>query len=325
MENIRKYCYLLLLLGFAQITSTVEDYSKMSVNELNETLIIAVKRCSSEEVQKLVRAGAHVDQTISCIETMGDCDWDITYTLLEYAAKHGYVDIVKELLQANPKNDDINKALILAAREGRAKVVRELVQAKPRVDTLNRALLAAAHECHASVIEELIRAGADVNYTDEHGNTALIEVIKYPSYTEGYSKHIDNKYRVQTIQDLIKAGAHVNHANKIGSTALIQAVEEHNFDVVQILLQVPEMTTGSYFDFGTKPINYANKDGNTALIRAVQCIQYSYIVGDNIQYNNCLNSQNIVKTLLQTPGINLHHVNKNGDTAIKLLEKIIKK
>ena len=80
------------------------------------------------------------------------------------------------------------------------------------------------------------------------------------------------------------------------------------------------MTTGSYFGFATKPINYADQDGNTALILAIQRVRSTYI--NNQEYNICVNSQNIIKTLLETPGIDPHHVNKNDETAITLLEKL---
>jgi hypothetical protein len=45
---------------------------------------------------------------------------------------------------------------------------------------------------------------------------------------------------------------------------------------------------------------------------------------NNQEYNICINSQNIIKALLETPGIDPHHVNKNGETAITLLEKLNK-
>jgi ankyrin repeat protein len=299
----------LIMFGFAQVSSRAEDYSKMSANELNEALIKAVKKGSSEEVQKLVQAGANVNQEIHYILTQGDCDWDATCTILEYAARNGYVAIVKEL-RKKAKNDDIDKALILAASEGHTEVVKELVQAKVTVDTLNRALLAAAGECHVNIIKELIKAGAQVNHPDERGDTALIKVIQYPFYTETYYKHRYKKHRAEAIQALLKAKANVNHANKIGNTALILAIGNHDIDAVQIFLQTP----------GIK-INHANSDGNTALIRAIQCIQYSYIDGNKEEYNACVDSQSILEILLQTPGINLHHVNKNGDTAITLCQK----
>lgn len=316
---------ILIMLSFALVGSTAADALTMSPYELNKALIAAVKKGSAEEVQKLVRAGANVDQTISDTETAGDCDWNISYTLLEYAAKRNYVDIVKEFIRIKAKNDDINKALVIAAEKGYAAVVRELGQAAPKVDALNRALLAAACECWASVITELIKVGADVNYADEYGDTALIKVVRYPVYTKTYHKYRDKTSRSKAIQELIEAGADVGHANKAGSTPLVKAVENHDFDTVQILLQVPQMTSGPYFGFGTKPINYANKDGNTALIRAVQCIQSTYVSGDTAQYDRCRNSQRIVEKLLQTPGIDPHHANKKGDTALTLLKKMTEK
>lgn len=78
-----------------------------------------------------------------------------------------------------------------------------------------------------------------------------------------------------------------------------------------ILLKDPEIN-----------INYANSKGDTALIIAIGCIRSTYVAGNNEQYNDCINSQKIVEKLLQTPRINLHHANKNGDTAITLLNKM---
>ena len=126
---------------------------------------------------------------------------------------------------------------------------------------------------------------------------------------------------VDVVRELIKAGAHVNLTNKNGDTALMCAIKNHDFDVVQSLLQSPEFHTGiwqrikdSFSDSGTKSINYADKNGNTALILAVKSICYSYY--DNRGYKDCVNSQKIVEELLKTPGIDPHHVNNKGETAI---------
>lgn len=269
----------LVILGIAQLSSATQECPKMSANELNEALIIAVKKGSSCEVHKLVQAGANVNQKISYSQSnYDDYDAHITCTIVEYAAKHGYVDIVKELVQVKVENDALNKALILAAVRGYAPLVREL-----------------------------IKAGADVNHVDAHGDTALIEVILF--CTEKQKKH-----RPEVIQALLNAKINVNHANKAGDTALILAIAEHDFDTVQLLLKVPGIN-----------INHANNDGNTALIVALQSLQYSYIPGNTKQYNDCLNSKNILEKLLKTRGIDLHHVNKNGDTAIKLLKQLQEK
>lgn len=315
----------LVMLGYAQSSNAAEEYAKISANELNEALIVAVKKGSADEVQKLVRAGANGNQKI--IYTSSDYyDFDpvITCSLLEYAATHGYVDIVREFINAKSKKDDVNKALVLAAKKGHANVVKELVRAKPTVEVINTALLSAASNFpnfsssgrggrtvlkdYLNAIKELIKAGANVNYADKYGNTALIEIIEHSLYTDAQKKD-----RAEIIQALVKAKANVNHANKIGDgdTALIRAVRNHDFDGVQLLLKVPRIN-----------INHANNKGNTALIVAIQSIRYTYVAGNNEEYNNCLNSQKILEKLLHTPGINLHHVNKNGDTAIKLLKKL---
>lgn len=339
----------LVMLGFAQVACTTADYSKMSANELNEALIIAVKEGSYNEVQKLVQLGAQVNQKVTyCKHNYDDYDSVITCTLLEYAARHGHGDIVKELAP-KLKNDDINEALILAAREGHTNAVRELVHAgDAKLSMLSHAkclflnsekcalcinkkyrteaLIWAAKEFpgitvhpstgtvivtlkdYLNVIKELLKAGADVNHTDEWGNTALIRIML--SFRRLYTK-AQEKNRIEIIQTLLKAKADVNHANKLSETALILAIREHNFELVQMLLKTPGIN-----------INYADSNGNTALITALQSIVYTYIEGNKASYNLCIDSQKIVEQLIQTPGINPHHVNKNGDTAIKLFEKV---
>lgn len=52
----------LLMFGFAQVGGTEVDYSKMSINELNNALARAVQKGSFGEVQTLVGAGANVSE-----------------------------------------------------------------------------------------------------------------------------------------------------------------------------------------------------------------------------------------------------------------------
>ncbi len=198
------------MIAVAQLSCAAEDCSKMSANELSEAFIRSVKKNSSSEVQKLLRAGADVNQKTTYMKSFRDWDdVEITCTVLEYAAKYGYVDTVKVLIQHKIKNDAINEALIVAAKKGHTDVVRELLQAKPTVDTINVAMILAAEKGNANVIKELIKAGANVNHTDRFGSTALIRVIECSHY-----KDTQRKNRV--IQVLLEAKASLNPANKQG-------------------------------------------------------------------------------------------------------------
>jgi len=100
------------------------------------------------------------------------------------------------------------------------------------------------------------------------------------------------------------------------------AVLENDLGTVEKLLQVRSMHEASFFGMGTKPINYADKDGNTALIFAVQKVRTRYT--NNQEYNLCLNSQKILKALIETADIDPHLVNKKGESAKSLLENLNK-
>ncbi len=289
----------LVMLGFAQVSSTTEDYSKMSANELDAAFILAVQKGHSEKIQELIQAGANVNTPVPYTWTSGDCDWHIESTALMYAARKNCPNIIKALVKVKQKlNETLNEALIVAIEEG-----------------------------YSDVVKELIEGGADINYCYKNRSetTPLILAIQNARPASEFSPQAQWKYesrwsqRRAIIQALLKAGAKVDSVNKEGRTALMEAVCRSDLNTVLDLLKVPEMSRGSFFGFGIKPINYADKDGNTALILAVKNIRCSYI--DNQEYHICRMSQSIVEQLLEFPGIDLHHVNNNGVTAITLLEK----
>jgi len=299
---MKKVC-LLLLVCFAQINGaekelTTKDYTTMSNNQLGEALITAVKGNNQDTVKKLIQAGANVNQKFTYTHEEYDSYYNLTCTPLEYAIRHGYVDIAQELIKAKPKIEDINNALISAAEEAQADVVRELVQIgstdnhpfrcffspKANKKYLDTALIRAAEKFpgitahratgnrnrralknYLDVIKLLIKAGAHVNYANDLGNTPLIELIDNDLYTEAQRKN-----RAEIIDVLLKAGANVNHINKAGEGALVRAIKNHDFDAVQILLKAPKIN-----------INQVDNNGNTPLIIAVQYVQTSYIGGNS--------------------------------------------
>ncbi len=270
-------------------------------------------------VRELIKAGA------------GNCP-DAVYPSLIGAARQGHLDLLRELIivAANLKHPDwaaadllINKALVAAAYEGQLDVMLELIKAGANINYVHgyletTALIEAAEQGHVDVVKELVKMGADLNYVDKNGEAALFKAVK--------------RGRLDVVKELIGAGAYVNLANRAGDTALMYAIKEHNFDLVQSLLLSLEFHPGIwqlikelFLHSEHKPINYADKDGNTALILAIKNLKYRYFEGDKREYNDCVNSQRILEELLNFPGVDHHHVNKKGETAIILLEELQRK
>ena len=272
MKKTTKYLCLLLLVGFVQIDAkeenfTSENYSQMSISELDAAFILAVQKHCSEDVEELIQAGANVHTPIPYTWTDGDCDWETEST-----------------------------ALIYAVRNNLPKMVKALVKVEKNLD---EALNVAINEGYSAVVEELIKGGADIHHLNNDKDTPLIIAIKQARATAEFSPQAQWRYksrwfqRREIIQTLLKSGANVSHVNNSGRTALMEATIQHDLNTVKSLLEAPEMHSGSFFGFGEKPINYADNDGNTALILAIQNVSYTYI--DSREYNICLSSQNIYK------------------------------
>ena len=85
----------------------------------------------------------------------------------------------------------------------------------------NTALMYASAEGHTVIVSMLIEAGADVNAKDIDGLTALMLASG-----EGHT---------ETVSTLIKAGADVNAKTKEGWTALMAAADEGHPEIVKLL------------------------------------------------------------------------------------------
>lgn len=323
MKIMHKYCYVLLLLNFTQAYCSSQN-NDVTI-KLNKDLVLAVGKGASDEVQKLIQAGADINQTITYAQSQyDDYDIQVSCTLLEYAAKNNNLAIIKELIQAKATLETINKALIIAVEKGNVEAAKELIDAsqtktwtewwlysKARTETLNNALLilapVAIYDKYLALIEYLIQAGAQIDCTNQFGRTGLMLLSSSSSYT--YTEP-QKKNRETLIQIFLKTSSCLNHADKSGKTALMIAIQQHDLDAVQILLQTPGIN-----------VNLADNEGNTALIIALNSIQTSYISGNARQYRHCMDSQKIIKILLEVPGINPHHVNNKGVSATKLINE----
>ena len=322
MKNVSAYSLFVFVVSLFQAIDATQDYSKMSVEQLDAALIVAVKSMSYHDVAQLIQAGAHVNQKITYTKSNYD-DYDsiITCSLVEYVAGRGYLDVVQALVQADIPTQDLDRALVASALGGYEDVVAALVQTKVSVNGMNDALMVTAHNFYGQsyslgIMQTLIKAGAQVNAKGWHDDTVLMMALRNSPYRNASSRNdiivARKENRIELIRFLLQTKVDVNMSNYIGDTALMVAIKNHDFDIVQLLLQVPGIN-----------INHANHDGNTACMIAIQSIQFTYIQGNQEQYDHCVNSQEIFDLLLQFPDVDYLHVNKKGDTAVSMLNKLL--
>ncbi len=291
----------------------ISSHSKTSTPALNEAFIEAIKRDDVKKVEELIESGADLNTPVSYPWTFYDMDAYINTSALTYCIRHKRQKMVKILLK-NSSLEELNEALILDLEEkNRGMFVEDLIIAGADVNYMCKSskkipLQLATTNCDVKTVSCLIKAGANINRLDAYGKTALIEAALHSSPA--------------MVSVLLKAGSNVNHTDRYGKTALMAAVERGNLEIVQILLKTSQIHQGAFLGLGTKPINYANEDGDTALMLAIRNVRYSYF--DQRGYNVCMNTQKIVQTLLSTPGIDIDHANKKGETAKLLLEKLDK-
>jgi len=147
--------------------------------EQDQQLISAVKAGDTANVRVLIKEGADVLAKTS----MGT-------NALMHAAKYGYTEIAKLLLNKYPAYDTSDipyvraidlkdyrfemTALIYAAANGHADIVKLLIDKGADVNARDQTALIWAAKCgYVDVIKTLIQAGANVNIRDEYGSTAL--------------------------------------------------------------------------------------------------------------------------------------------------------
>lgn len=139
-------------------------------------------------------------------------------TTLIYAAEHGHVECVKELLATKADVDEADWQRITAlgwAVEGKhIDCVRELIAAKANIhygENKGREslLMIAAENGDAACVHELITAKAEINYKDNYENTPLFKAALSGN--------------VLCVRELIEAKADVNPIMKSRNTPLLQA------------------------------------------------------------------------------------------------------
>ena len=155
---------------------------------------------------------------------------DSGMTALHYVVKGGNIEIIKLLLAAganvSAKDNSGNLALHTAIGYGAILKAKLLLAAGADVNMLGGvndkpALMYAATGKRTNLLKLLLEHGADINFADKQGNTALIIAAK--------------RQADWTVKTLLDAGADPSIENNKGFTALDYARSARNIDMTDML------------------------------------------------------------------------------------------
>ena len=202
-------------------------FSASSPITLAETLRSSEKdllaACESGDWKAVDRILQSKDSSVTATQPDG-------MTALHWAAFHGQIDVVKQLIQRKAKVDAANRygltPLSLACQAAHTKVVSALIKAgaDPRLEIPGgiTPLMLSARVGDADSVRNLIRAGVNVDEGERKSQTALMWAA-----AEG---------NVEAVQELIDGGADLNNSIKSGFNAMMFAVREGHLPVVETLL-----------------------------------------------------------------------------------------
>jgi ankyrin repeat protein len=178
----------------------------------------------------------HTETALLLIRSKADINKSTTagYAPLAFAARSDEVAVVNELLSrrvsvdvAAAEND--GTPLMFAAESGATNAAAVLIAAGADVNRRysvrlrNTILMEAAWYGQLGSVKLLLEHGANLEGTDNNGNTALTCAA--------------NAGRTNVVQYLLKQGANRNATNRNGWTALMQAVEAKQLESVRVLLE----------------------------------------------------------------------------------------
>lgn len=215
---------------------TMIPYNKMSL------LYIALKNQHYNSVQRLISAGESVQclleeciarSDIECIEQSVELGAEIADYLLPYSI-HVNSKAIKWLILAgtnvNTISPDGRSVLELAIFKNNKTAVTDLIKEGANVNaralhshSRNTPIIIASFQNNPNMIDLLLRLGADVNYANKLGTTALIIATQWSEQP--------------TIELLIKAGADVNATDFDKDTPLsITCRHRNDYHIAELLI-----------------------------------------------------------------------------------------
>lgn len=299
---------------------------KYILDTINPAIVIAEKRYAYETVGLILAANiGDLESVKYFLNKQIDPNIKNTndYTSFMFAADHGYLEIIKVLLEnkvapdINVKNKSGCTALMCATGKGHIEIAKELLT-NPNID-LNiqskekgyTALIEASKRDDADTVKLLLtKQNIDLDVQDNKGYTALmhasekgcIDVVKVlltkkeidPNLQEDINRltalmlAIDNKHFEVARLLLTHPNTDPNIQNYVGDTALIKATQKGCVETVKALLTHPSIN-----------VNLKGHVGWTALINAI-----------------VLNQTAVIKTLLEHPNINPNTYTESGSAPL---------
>lgn len=212
----------------------------------------------------------------------------------------------------------VEEQLVEATKNGNVAVVSAIldnttINIDKRYAHRNTLLMIAADNGQLAVVHELLVRGADVNLKNDEGKTALHNAL-----VKNNAPIVERLIAEPTID--------INKVNNHGSTPLLSGMISESIDAVAVLL-TPQM-----IERGLN-INVANNDGETPLKVAIDhsnlallntLLEFGAYInqmtseGPLIHFAMRLDDTDILKRILEIPGVRVNQRNKTGQTPLMI-------
>ena len=259
-----------------------------------QLLVLDLQSDDAESNQKFVSACARnrLKSVVRMLHSRQDpsVSGEQKASALQLAARNGFVEVVRILLEATAEVDatrhDGSTALFLAARNGNVPVVQSLLKAAAKVGATERdgitvlmasndghevvrswhqggksdgqdgptSLHVAAQNGHLEVVSSLVEAAAEVNAKTQYGATAL--------HLAAHNAHIE------VLQSLLQANSDTDSTTHAGKTALHIASQNGHLEVVERLL-VAGAQIHATMQNGATALHLAAMNGHLEVVRTL--------------------------------------------------------
>ncbi|CAG8636920.1 18120_t:CDS:1, partial [Racocetra fulgida] len=172
-----------------------------------------------------------------------------------------HTEVIRILIEYGTSvNDNINTLLYWAAKSGYVEVVNTLIKYGANVDAVdhnNQTVLRwAAENSYVRIVKTLIEHGANVDAINNHGQTVLHWAAENGN--------------IEVVKALIKHRANVNFINSNSCTALHMAARNGHIEIVKILIKHDVNINTINDNYSSISLVLASENGHTALYRAAR-------------------------------------------------------